>query len=166
MIMDIFHLQKIVGIRSIKTATMENAVNAGTERFQIKKGEIQMKITPDELVDCIAYKENKIVYLRLEYEIEKEDGIHKVIYPKVGLPKYIMNNMTAYDDGIYSRIIYPGEMIIYPRNVEFEGKPYENVRCLDYLKTPKVRKAREMTLKEIENELGYSVKVISKEEHS
>ena len=39
MIMDIFHLQKIVGMRSIKTATMENAVNAGTERFQIKKGE-------------------------------------------------------------------------------------------------------------------------------
>ena len=122
-----------------------------------------MKIIPDELVDCIAYKENKRVYLRLEYEIEKEDGIHKVIYPKVGLPEYIMNNMMSYDDGINSRIIYPGEMIIYPRNVEFEGKLYENVRFLDYLKTPKVHKAREMTLKEIENELGYSVKVISKE---
>lgn len=165
MIMDIFHLQKIVGMLSIKTATMENAVNAGIERFRIKKGEIQMKIIPDELVDCISYKENERLYLRLEYEIEKEDGVHKIIYPKVGLPENIMNNMTVYNDGIYSRIIHPGDMIIYPRNVEFEGKLYENVRVLDYLKTPKVRKAREMTLKEIENELGYSVKVISKEEH-
>lgn len=125
-----------------------------------------------ELTSIISFKEKDRWYLKLTYEYEDKIGKHTVVIPKAEVP-FAQECVPC----IHSRIPY------FP-NSQFElDHPYMD--CNDSMplyeavsglasergtKTPACffdiiteYASREMTLDEIEKELGYKVKIINKE---
>ena len=111
-------------------------------------------------------------YLSLVYAYDDDKGRHKVIFPKVNLPvdqcslPNIVIEKTDYVPGFRNRtdlkIATNGDFELFkaptedPRNGEkLEGGVY-----YDILVEPKVHK---MTLKEVEEKLGYKVEIVSGE---
>lgn len=126
-------------------------------------------ITNKSLTACRAYQESEGKwYLELVYEYESEKGIHEIIYPKVELPYVMCHELpSVVNRGIddLCTLKYPmpicdyGTLRLLKGNVTTDEHYYKDVLAIDYLK---VLKVHEMTLEEIEKELGYSVKIISK----
>lgn len=125
-----------------------------------------------ELTSIISFKENDRWYLKLIYTYEDKKGKHTVVIPKAGVP--FAQGCVPY---VNNRIPY------FPNNQFALDHPY--ITCNDSMplyeaicglasergaKTPACYfdiiteyATREMTLDEIEKELGYKVKIINKE---
>ena len=125
-----------------------------------------------ELYSIIPFKENDRWYLKLIYTYEDKKGKHTVVIPKAAVPF------------AQARIPYVHSQIPYFPNCQFAWEhPY--IDCDDSMplykavcdlasergaETPACYfdiiteyATREMTLDEIEKELGYKVKIINKE---
>lgn len=117
------------------------------------------------LKNAQIYKDNRNrFYMHLEYEREKDDGLHKITIPKVNFPNCLYSDPTVvkYCDG--------NETIFLPKSfldVEYgevttkDGTTHKKVFFVDEIVEPKIH---EMTIEEIEKELGYPVKIVSEKE--
>lgn len=128
-----------------------------------------------ELCSITPFKENDCWYLKLIYKYEDKVGKHTVVIPKAAVP--FTQGCVPY---VHSQIpCFPNSQLAFER-------PYIN--CNDSMalyksvcgfasergaKTPACYfdiiteyASREMTLDEIEKELGYKVKIINKEENN
>ena len=125
-----------------------------------------------ELTGITPFKENDCWYLKLIYKYEDKVGKHTVVIPKAAVP--FTQGCVPY---VHSQIPY------FPNSQFALDHPYIN--CNDSMtlyesicglasergaKTPACYfdiiteyASREMTLDEIEKELGYKVKIINKE---
>lgn len=128
-----------------------------------------------ELYSITPFKENDRWYLKLIYKYEDKVGKHIVVIPKAAIP--FVQTSVPY---VNSRIPY------FPNSQFALEHPYIN--CNDSMplyeavcslasergaKTPACYfdiiteyTSREMTLDEIEKELGYKVKIINKEKNN
>jgi len=125
-----------------------------------------------ELTSIISFKEDDRWYLKLIYTYEDKKGKHTVVIPKAAVP--FVQGCVPY---VHSQIPY------FPNSQFALEHPY--IDCNDSMplykavsglasergvKTPACYfdiiteyTSREMTLDEIEKELGYKVKIINKE---
>lgn len=125
-----------------------------------------------ELYSITPFKENDRWYLKLIYKYEDKVGKHTVVIPKAAVP--FTQGCVPY---VHSQIPY------FPNSQFALDRPYIN--CNDSMslyeavcglanergvKTPACYfdiiteyTSREMTLDEIEKELGYKVKIVNKE---
>lgn len=143
-------------------------------------------IDTSELVNIIPFKDGNDWYLELIYEYENHKGKHTVIFPKAALPfsqkgfPTIRCNIS--DDDIYQLHAYTDKFTFYPHSDLLE-RPYISCDCSMPLYKSGCTLAtergvkdpcycfdiitesapREMTIDEIEKELGYKVKIINKE---
>ena len=125
-----------------------------------------------ELTSITPFKEDDRWYLKLVYKYEDKRGKHTVVIPKAAIPF------------VQTRVPYPNSQIPYFPNSQFALEhPY--IDCQDsmplyeatcdlaiergaeepacYFDIITEYASREMTLDEIEKELGYKVKIINKE---
>ena len=126
-----------------------------------------------ELYSIIPFTDDGRWYLKLIYKYENKQGKHTVVIPKAELPF------------VQTSVPYPNSRIPYFPNSQFALEhPY--IDCQDsmplhedvcalaiergaeepafYFDIITEYASREMTLDEIEKELGYKVKIINKEE--
>ena len=121
-----------------------------------------------ELYSITPFKENECWYLKLIYKYEDEDGKHTVVIPKVLIPFSqqdlpVIRSSPSYNEYLLERpyIDCRNSMMLYKsicdlaseRGVK-EPAYYFNI-ITEYA-------TKEMTLDEIEKELGYKVKIVSK----
>lgn len=120
-----------------------------------------MKETKTRLKDCELYKEKDEYFLRLKYESDRDNGLYEIEMPKVALciPKdhYCINHSYHADEAwpvpsMMSRLVcHSGvELPVYADGT--------GVYAIEKLIKKKVKK---MTVKEIEEKLGYSIEIVS-----
>lgn len=131
-------------------------------------------IYDERLTSAEVYFEAGIPYIKLEYEYKNDDGTHRILFPKVEFPisclsiptintiddqSYISSRSTM-DSGIRPCVLslFNGNAKIIKDDGAAVNK--DNVVFLDVITKKKIH---EMTLEEIEKELGYSVKIVTKE---
>lgn len=129
-----------------------------------------MNKTNAKLSNIVPFKENGLWFLKLIYKYEDSKGNkHTVVIPKASIP-FDQMDLPSINEGLYSdtRLSEPPcincnyLMVLYKsvcdlaieRGVDEPGY-YFNI-ITEYA-------SREMTLDEIEKELGYKVKIINKE---
>lgn len=133
-----------------------------------QKYDMMANIDTAELVNIIPFKDGNNWYLELIYEYENHKGKHAVIFPKAALPFAqkgfpALRNFASID-GICSTtyICCNCSMPLYESNCTLatERGIKDPAYYFDIVteSTP-----REMTIDEIEKELGYKVKIINKE---
>jgi hypothetical protein len=127
-----------------------------------------------ELIKIIPYKDGDTWYMELVYEVRYEDGsIRHRVFPKVLSPFMptridICTGFSIYADSIPKMNLYDDQALIYRgrvtgyTNIEGNNVCVDDVLYVDILK--KNPDTREMTLAEIEKELGYPVKIVRGEE--
>lgn len=134
--------------------------------FKIKNN---LKVENVKLVDATAYQvENGIWYMELQYEYEDESGVHRRYYPKVEFPFFceklppeeFSSNRYGRDELTIS--LFTNEVVAFRGNFSnpMTGQIMSDVCVIDNLIKPAVH---EMTIDEIEKELGYKIKIINKE---
>lgn len=125
-----------------------------------------------ELTSITPFKEDDHWYLKLIYKYENKQGKHTVVIPKAELPF------------VQTSVPYPNSRIPYFPNSQFalehpyidcqNSMPLHEAVCslasergaeepAYYFDIVTECASREMTLDEIEKELGYKVKIINKE---
>lgn len=126
----------------------------------------------EHLTSAEVYFEEGIPYIKLEYEYENDDGTHRILFPKVEFPFSCLRvpTLNEIDDQCYiSSLITmnfrPCMFSLFKGNAKIikddgAAVKHNNVVFLDVITKKKIH---EMTLEEIENRLGYSVKIVSKE---
>lgn len=125
-------------------------------RIPIEKQELKR-------VDLWKDKESGVYFFRLEYLCENDAEIYRLIFPKVetGIP-------IMAPDIEFKFSMFPGNEV---NKLKFNllnddsyhvALPDENGNYL-YRETVSV-KSHEMTVEEIENKLGYKIKIVSKED--
>ena len=121
-----------------------------------------------ELYSITPFKENECWYLKLIYKYEDEDGKHTVVIPKVLIPFSqqdlpVIRSSQSYNEYLLERpyIDCRDSMMLYKSTCDLasergvkEPAYYFNI-ITEYA-------TKEMTLDEIEKELGYKVKIVSK----
>ena len=121
-----------------------------------------------ELSDIIPFKENGNWYLKLIYKYEDEKGKHTVAIPKAAIPfgqRYIpridvppscrWSSENPYIECSDSMLLYDSTFeLATERGVKNKGFYFDVIT--EYA-------VKEMTLDEIEKELGYKVKIVNKE---
>ena len=122
-----------------------------------------------ELYNITPFKENECWYLNLIYKYEDEDGNkHTVVIPKVLIPFSqqdlpVIRSSPSYNECLLERpyIDCRDSMMLYKSTCDLasergvkEPAYYFNI-ITEYA-------TKEMTLDEIEKELGYKVKIVSK----
>lgn len=122
-----------------------------------------------ELYSITPFKENECWYLKLIYKYEDEDGNkHTVVIPKVLIPFSqqdlpVIRSSPSYNEYLLERpyIDCRDSMMLYKSTCDLasergvkEPAYYFNI-ITEYA-------TKEMTLDEIEKELGYKVKIVSK----
>ena len=122
-----------------------------------------------ELYNITPFKENECWYLKLIYKYEDEDGNkHTVVIPKVLIPFSqqdlpVIRSSPSYNEYLLERpyIDCRDSMMLYKSTCDLasergvkEPAYYFNI-ITEYA-------TKEMTLDEIEKELGYKVKIVSK----
>lgn len=128
-----------------------------------------MKKTVAELSNIVPFKDGKSWYLKLIYKYEDEKGKHTVVIPKAAIPfsyRFLphITNVTFYNrEDLLARP--------YINCIDNKIPIYESVCTLAIekgIKDPHCYfdiitefATREMTLDEIEKELGYKVKIIN-----
>ena len=126
-----------------------------------------------ELTSITPFKEDDRWYLKLVYKYEDKKGKHIVVIPKATVPvsqgviplintpdPYYSNNQFA-SERPYIRC--DDSMSLYEGTSDLASKRgVETPAC--YFDIITEYASREMTLDEIEKELGYKVKIINKEE--
>ena len=126
-----------------------------------------MNSKKERLTNVEVYFENEKPYMKLVYEYEDKAGIHEVIFPKVDFPLLCTHIPNCTRDefyngistGPYIRNDFKNILPIFKGSIPGlnNNKPFN---YMDRIIKPKVH---EMTLEEIEKELGYSIKIVSKE---
>lgn len=120
-----------------------------------------------KLVNAKAYNGNGAWYMELVYEYEDESGVHRRYYPKVEFP-FFCGKLPAEEftsdhfGGDELAIGLFGEEVAAFRGDflnPMDGQMMHDVCVIDNLVKPA---AHEMTIEEIEKELGYKVKIITK----
>lgn len=125
-----------------------------------------------KLSGIIPFKENGFWYLKLIYKYEDEKGKHTIVIPKASLPfnqigSPSVNKRPFYDSRLYEPpfISCNDSMPLYKSVCDLARK-----RGVDepgyYFDIITEYASREMTLDEIEKELGYKVKIINKEKNN
>ena len=122
-----------------------------------------------ELSDIIPFKEYNLWYLKLIYKYENKEGKHTVIIPKAAIPfnqkdlpsvhRPLYNNTFSHEPPVMD---CRDSMILYKKECDLEIKrgakdPYYYFDIITEYNT------KEMTLDDIEKELGYKVKIVNKE---
>ena len=117
-------------------------------------------------------------FMRLVYSYEDEKGVHKVIFPKVDFPFPTLSipvpNNEALPDHHYFgtgvKISYDPCMFISPLPITKLQKDTDRLAKSRGIDTPNYAfdivtepAVHEMTLDEIEEKLGYKVKIVNKE---
>lgn len=122
-----------------------------------------------KLLDAVTYQDvNGTWYVELKYEYVDDSGIHIRYYPKVEFPffcgklppeefssdRFGRNELTI---GLLTK-----EVAVFRGNFwnPHSGQMMHNICVADNLIKPAVH---EMTIEEIEKELGYKIKIINKE---
>ena len=123
----------------------------------------------EKLKDAVAYHDDYgRWYLKLVYSYEDDRGLHDLIYPKVQFPfsttiypEVQFPPISMYGNGSMPPFIEPFDRldlleddVINPN----DGAKYTS-NLVDILIKPKVH---EMTIDEIEQKLGYGIKIINK----
>ena len=125
-----------------------------------------------ELYSITPFKEDDHWYLKLIYKYENKQGKHTVVIPKAAVPfaqtcvpyvnkqiPYFPNSQFVLD---YPYINCNGSMPLYESVCALASeRGSEEPAC--YFDIITEYASREMTLDEIEKELGYKVKIINKE---
>lgn len=123
-----------------------------------------------ELIKIIPYKDGNMWYMELVYKIKYEDGsIRHRVFPKVMSPFMstrvaICTDFSISENGVHEMNLYDDHVLIYKgmvtayRDVDDNDINIDNVLYADIL--VKKPDTREMTLAEIEKELGYPVKIV------
>ena len=128
-----------------------------------------MTINNVELSDIIPFKEDKYWYLRLIYNYEDEKGKHTVVIPKAAIPFTqgslpIIKSTPSYDKCLFEcpYIDCSDSMAVYDSvcGLAIE-RGVKEPSCYFDIITEYI--AKEMTLEEIEKELGYKVKIVNRE---
>ena len=119
-----------------------------------------------ELTSITPFKENGFWYLKLVYKYENKIGKHTVVIPKAGLPfaQGIIPNIDIRQPlSMRQHINCSDTMTLYDSvcDLAIERGVTEPSCYFDIITE---YNTREMTLDEIENELGYKVKIINKKE--
>ena len=124
-----------------------------------------------ELSSIVPFKKDGFWYLKLVYKYEDEKGNkHTVIFPKAAIPfqqrglPYI-NRLQSYSQRSLSELPYINCIDSMPLHdsicdLAIERGIKEPGCCFDIITE---YASREMTLDEIEKELGYKVKIVNKE---
>lgn len=129
-----------------------------------------------KLVNATAYKDkNGTWYMELLYEYEDVSGVHKRYYPKVEFPFFcgkLPPEEFSYDhfgrDELTISLI-TDEVAAHRGNFwnPMIGQRMHDVCVIDNLIKPAAAApAHEMTVEEIEKELGYKIKIINKENNN
>lgn len=116
-----------------------------------------------KLVDALAYTdENGTWYMGLRYRYENESGIHERYYPKVEFPFFCRKLPLGRNELTIS--LFTNEVAVFRGNFlnPVTGRMMHDVCIIDNLVKP-AAPAHEMTIEEIEKELGYKIKIINKE---
>lgn len=129
--------------------------------------------TPAELASIIPFTEDKCWYLKLIYTYEDKKGKHTVVIPKAAIPfeqrglPFISRLYPRFSSCCNVLLEHPyincnDSMELYDSvcDLASERGIKEPSCCFDIITE---YAPREMTLDEIEKELGYKVKVINKE---
>lgn len=121
-----------------------------------------------ELSDIIPFKEDGNWYLKLIYKYEDEIGKHMVIFPKTSPPftqRHIpdVNIKMTYDERLPERpyIDCIDSMLLFDSACAPAIERGVETPC-SYFDIITEYAVNEMTLDEIENKLGYKVKIINK----
>lgn len=136
--------------------------------FKVKNN---LKAENVKLVDATAYQdENGTWYMGLRYRYEDESGIHERYYPKVEFPFFcgklppeeFSSDRFGRDELTIS--LFTNEVAVFRGNFlnPVTGRMTHDVCIIDNLVKP-AAPAHEMTIEEIEKELGYKIKIINKE---
>ena len=136
--------------------------------FKVKNN---LKAENVKLVDATAYQdENGTWYMGLRYRYEDESGIHERYYPKVEFPFFcgklppeeFCSDRFGRDELTIS--LFTNEVAVFRGNFlnPVTGRMTHDVCIIDNLVKP-AAPAHEMTIEEIEKELGYKIKIINKE---
>jgi hypothetical protein len=126
-------------------------------------------IKDEKLLDAVTYQdENDTWYMGLRYRYEDESGIHERYYPKVEFPFFcgklpseeFSSDRFGRDELTIS--LFTNEVAVFRGNFSnpMTGKIMSDVCVIDNLIKPSVH---EMTIEEIEKELGYKIKIVNKE---
>ena len=118
-----------------------------------------------------AYTLRGSVRLKLTYICEKEDGVYRVIIPNVDttIPVDIIPQIALYDYPVTEPPEAASEAYMYTDNVclpicDGSIPEFDNINHVYFAEKLVSRKVREMTLEEIEEKLGYKVKIVNKGE--
>ena len=136
--------------------------------FRVKNN---LKAENVKLVDATAYQdENGTWYMGLRYRYEDESGIHERYYPKVEFPFFcgklppeeFSSDRFGRDELTIS--LFTNEVAVFRGNFlnPVTGRMMHDVCIIDNLVKP-AAPDHEMTIEEIEKELGYKIKIINKE---
>ena len=129
-------------------------------------------ISNEHLTSAEVYFEACVPYIKLEYEYENDDGTHRILFPKVEFPFSCLRVPTLNEIDYQCYISIHSAMDFRPCTLSlFKGNAKivkddgtavkkDNVVFLDVITKKKIH---EMTLEEIEKKLGYSVKIVTKE---
>lgn len=134
--------------------------------FKVKNN---LKAENVKLVYATAYQDkNGTWYMELQYEYEDESGVHRRYYPKVEFPFFcgklppeeFSSDRFGRDELTIG--LFTNEVAVFRGNFwnRHSGQLMHDVCVVDNLIKPAVH---EMTVEEIEKELGYKVKIINKE---
>jgi hypothetical protein len=121
-----------------------------------------------ELYSITPFKEDDCWYLKLIYKYEDKNGKHTVVIPKTSIPfsqRYlpVIRSLPSYNEYLLEPpyIVCRDSMMLYKSTCDLasergvkEPAYYFNI-ITEYA-------TKEMTLDEIEKELGYKVKIINK----
>lgn len=128
-----------------------------------------MTIDNVELSDIVPFKENDCWYLRLIYKYEDKKGKHTVVIPKAAIPfdqesLPIIKSTPSYNVYSFERPYMNSNysMALYDSvcDLAIERGIKEPVCYFDIITE---YATKEMTLEEIEKELGHKVKIVNKE---
>lgn len=116
------------------------------------------------------YEEDGQYYLRLEYQIEDDSGIHKLEIPQVEIPfnskafpDLVQSTETGEEIGRYN-LYYPKTLCTlktghYPMYVKKAPSEIVNHKVFYTIKTIE-EKVKEVTMKDIEKKFGCKVKIV------
>lgn len=117
-----------------------------------------------ELKNIELYEEDNDYYLRLKYILEDDYKIQELEIPKVWIP-FCKDGNPILNHSFNPRSIRGECKLVTGYECELELKPHKDPRkdCIFYTYTILKEKPQEMTLAEIEEKLGYKVKIVSED---
>lgn len=118
-----------------------------------------------KLTKAEMYKDNDGYYLRLEYEMENDSVFKKIVVPKARLyisDRFEILNENKYLINKYVKINNDTKLLLDKGYFDLE---MNKIMVKDYYFEEVHMKTREMTIDEIEEALGYKIKIVGEEKH-